>query len=301
MSALISWLSAAVWKLDAFLNYELFALQGQSVRVVSVLSLVLVLLLTGLVSRWVRRLLERLAGARSEEDRVALAHTQRMVHYLIALAGLWMALEAVGVRIDALLAAGAVVAVGLGFALQPLAESVVGGVALMMERTIRPGDVLLLDGEPVRVMHMRLRVTIVRDLDGRDTILPNRALSQSRVTLLTFETSRHRLRAKIQLAYNADIPVARAALTEACEALSWSGGDAEVRIVGFADSGVQWEVQVWSSEPWRLEEYRSQLHEAILISMAKHGVIAQPSVIGVRIDGRQNITDLSLSGDSSRS
>ena len=96
MSALMSWLSAAAWNLDAALNTELFVLQGYSVRVMTVLTIVVVLILTGMLSRWMRRLLARLADARSEEDQVALAHSQRMVHYLIALAGLWLALEAVG-------------------------------------------------------------------------------------------------------------------------------------------------------------------------------------------------------------
>ena len=148
-----------------------------------------------------------------------------------------------------------------------------GGVVLLMEHTIRPGDILLLDGEPVRVMHMRLRVSIVRDPGGRDLVLPNRVPTQERVTLRTLDNSRHRLRARLQMAYTDDVTQVRAVLNEAVVSLPRSDGEPEIRMVYFEDSGVRWEVQVWSDEPWKMEVHRSELHADVLIVMMKHSVM----------------------------
>lgn len=280
---MLSWLISLVWKLDEFLKTELFELQGVRITVATLVALFLVLAAMGLFSRWLHRGLERAAERRGNQDAVSVAHTKRLASYLVWVLGAWLGLEAVGIRLDALLAAGAVFAVGLGIALQPDAESVLAGVILLFERTIRPGDTLLLDGEPVQVLHMRLRSSIVRNLDGQDIVLPNRDLVQKPIVHLTYESRRHRLRTAVRLALETDVDVAKGALLAATKRLDWgeTGLDPEVRLLELLPSGGCWELQVWSEEPLLHEERVSALNEAVVRSLQEAGLDLAPERIRV--------------------
>jgi potassium-dependent mechanosensitive channel len=276
-------LVTAVWKLDEFLKVELFSLQGHTVTVGTVSALLLVLLATALLSSWLKRGLDRAARRRGTADEVAIAHAKRLSTYAVWIVGAWVGLEAVGIRLDALLAAGAVFAVGLGIALQPDAESVLAGIILLVERTVRPGDTLLFDGEPVQVLHMRIRSSIVRNLDGQDIVLPNRELVQRPIVHLTFDSPRHRLRVRVRMPLREDVEVVQAALLSAAASLTWrdSNCQPEVRLVGLEPSGVNWELQVWSDEPLLHEERRSSLIKAVVLAFQAAGLDLAPDRVGM--------------------
>ena len=275
---MFTWLVSAVWKLDELLKTELFSFQGSTVTVARVVALLVVLVGTAVFSSWLKRGLERAARRRGSGDEVAITHAKRLASYLVWMVGAWVALEAVGIRLDALLAAGAVVAVGLGIALQPDAESVLAGIILLVERTVRPGDTLLFEGEPVQVLHMRLRSSIVRNLDGQDIVLPNRELVQRPIVHLTFDSRRHRLRVKVRMGLKEDVDRVRDALLAGAGRLHWGDEalDPEVRLVALEPAGVCWELQVWSDEPLLHEERLSELIEGVVRSFQDAGLELAP-------------------------
>ena len=86
----------------------------------------------------------------------------QLVHFVVLFAGLAVALETLGVSLSAVFAAGAFLAFAAGFAMQSIAQNFVSGVILLIERRIKPGDVLEMGGQVVRVTQMGLR----RDLRG---------------------------------------------------------------------------------------------------------------------------------------
>ena len=88
------------------------------------------------------------------------------------------ALQIIGIDLSTLFAAGAVFAVGIGFAMQNVAQNFVSGVILMVERSIKPGDVLSIGEEVVKVEKMGIRSTIVRTRDEEEVIVPNSILAQ---------------------------------------------------------------------------------------------------------------------------
>ncbi len=280
---MLNWLITAVWNLDEILKTELFSFQGATVTVATLVALGMVLFATGLLSRWMKRGLERAARKRGTTDEVSITHAKRLASYLVWMLGAWLALEAVGIRLDALLAAGAVFAVGLGIALQPDAESVIAGLLLLVERTIRPGDTLLLDGVPVVVVHMRIRSSIVRNLDGQDIVLPNRELVQRPVVHLTYENRRHRLRCSVRLGLQEEIEQVEGVLRAAGDSMSWEGCElgTEVRVVEIVPSGVCWELQVWSEDPLQHEARVCELNRAVIRSLQAAGIALAPDRVEV--------------------
>ncbi|HEV8245243.1 MAG TPA: mechanosensitive ion channel domain-containing protein, partial [Polyangiaceae bacterium] len=162
------------------LNVELFRIGTTPVTPSTVLFATLIVFASWALSAVIRFALRRSfrrRGVQYEEGGVWVA--ARLFHYLILLTGVMVALNTAGVKLEGLFAAGAVFAVGLGFAMQNIAQNFVSGVILLIERSIEPGDVIEVNSQVVRVHQMGIRATLVRTLDDEDMIVPNSILVQS--------------------------------------------------------------------------------------------------------------------------
>jgi small-conductance mechanosensitive channel len=240
----------------------------------ALVAAVLIIVSTLLISRWVRLGVRRAFLARGVSDPGRIGVTSRLVHYAVLLVGFSAALDTAGVELSALFAAGAIFAVGLGFAMQTLVENFVSGIILLAERAIKPGDVLLLNGEPVRVKSMYIRTTVVRTLDDVDTIVPNSVLASGQVQNFSYDRQLVRLRATVGVHYDSDMTQVREVLEEAARSFGERSAERDpvVILLGFGNSSVDWEVSVWVTDPWVLRQARGRLNERIWRRLKAHGV-----------------------------
>jgi small-conductance mechanosensitive channel len=189
----------------------------------------------------------------------------RLTGYAIRAVTIVVALQVAGVNLGTVLAAGAVVAVGIGIAMQKVAENFVSGVILTAERSIREGDIVEFDGYISRVRHMGIRATIVQTLDHEEIIVPNSILTQSAVKNLTLTDSIYRLRVTVGVSYGTDLDVAEQVLRAAADSLEWREKEREtvIRLLDFGTSSVDFEVGIWTRDVWGLRRGQSDLRKAI--------------------------------------
>jgi len=200
--------------------------------------------------------------------------------------GVLVAMRTTGIRLDALFAAGAVFAVGFGFAMQNIAQNFVSGVILLFERTIKPGDVIEVGGQIVKVQQMSIRATIVRTLDEEDVIVPNSSLVQSNVKNFTLEDNIYRVRVTVGVSYNSDVPRVKAVLEACARSMDYreKGYEPRVLLLGFGASALEFEASVWMRDPWNHRIAGSKLREAIWLAFRQEQIsIAFPQV-DVHID-----------------
>jgi len=239
-----------------------------------------ILFMSWIVSRIAQRLL-RSTFDRREVNQGTTAATSRLLHYLIMAIGLSIAFESTGISLATLFAAGAVFAIGIGFALQTLTQNFVSGLILLLERSIKPGDILKVEDQFVRVEYMAIRSTRCRTLDDEEIIVPNSTLVQSTVTNYTLGDSYYRLRTTVGVTYSSDMVQVRRVLEATAGQMSWryKGKKPVILMTEFADSAVNWEVSVWIDDPWRVRARRSELNEAIWNGLkAERIVIAFPQL-----------------------
>lgn len=175
------------------------------------------------------------------------------------------ALQVAGVDIGTLLAASAVVAVGIGIAMQKVAENFVSGVILLAERSIREGDIVEFDGRVARVRTMGIRATVAVTLDEEELIVPNSLLAQAAVKNLTLTEAIYRLRVGVGVAYSSDLDEVEAVLLRAARALPARDPDREpvVLLVDFGASSVDFDVSVWTRDVWGHKRAQSDLRKLI--------------------------------------
>ncbi len=213
------------------------------------------------------RVTRKVRGAPNDElreprSRQALA---KISGYGIRLAAIALGLHVSGIDMSNVLAAGAVVAVGIGIAMQKVGENFVSGVILLAERSIREGDIIEFEGRIAKIRNMGIRTTIAQTLDDEEIIVPNSILTQSAVKNMTLTEHSYRLRVAVGVSYSADLLEAERALREAAERSNWrdEGREPVVLLTEFGSSSVNFEVSIWTRDVWGLRRGQSELRKAI--------------------------------------
>ena len=271
-----------------FLSLELFSLSGAPVTPATLLSALGVVAITLWVSRWVRRGVEIWFKRRGVTASGTIDAVSRLIQYLVMFGGFGIALQTVGISFGALFAAGAVFAVGIGFAMQNIAQNFVSGVILLVERAIRRGDIVRVDGEIVRVEQLGIRSTLVQTRDGLELIVPNSSIVQSTVTNYTLSSPLYRIRITVGVTYSSDLDLVRDTLTRiACDKNAiWSRNDRENQVVlaDFGSSSIDFQIAVWTDDPWRERTVLSELRFAVWRGFKAHGIVIAFPQVDVHLD-----------------
>jgi small-conductance mechanosensitive channel len=229
--------------------------------VVAVLTFAVVVWLSRLTERHIRRFSSRRAAHFAEGSAYALG---RMVRYLIVLIGLLVALSAGGVNLGSLAVLGGALGLGIGIGLQPLFVNFISGIVIMIERSLKVGDVVdLQSGVRGRVVEIAMRYTRVCTNDSIDVLVPNSEFINGRVTNWTYDDTSRRLHIPFGVAYGSNKQRVREAGLAAAAQVSGVILDdltrrPDVWLVAFGDSSLNFELVVWvdrnlSSSPTRTQ------------------------------------------------
>ena len=270
------------FKVPAVVTEELFRIGDSAVSLFTLgsmaMTFVAMLAVSWLLRAGVRRALRKGSIEAAGGD---LGVADRLVHYGFIVVGLALALHLAGIKLGAVFAAGAVFAVGFGFAMQNIAQNFVSGIILLIERTIKPGDVLEIGPQIVKVMKMSIRATIVRTLDDEDIIVPNSTLVQSNVKNYTLEDNLYRVKVKVGVSYESDLKQVRTVLTKAATDLPGRDVSYPPRtlLLDFGPSAIEYETSVWTHDPFNYRIAGSDLREAIWLAFKAAGIrIAYPQL-----------------------
>jgi small-conductance mechanosensitive channel len=252
-------------------------------------TLTLFVLVAAWISRWVERRLKRLSNL-APSTRIGIAKFANA--FLIALSIL-MGLNAAGVDLTALTVLTGAVGLGLGFGLQSIAANFVSGFVLLMDRSIKPGDVISLSGQSGTstenfgwVQELRGRYVVVRDRDGVEMLVPNQQLISNAVINWSYTDPRIRLKLPIRVSYSDDPELALQILLTACKDQARVLHDpAPVsRLMHFSDSGIELELRFWISDPQEgVNNVRSEVNRAIWRLFKEHKITIPVTQHDVRV------------------
>ena len=273
-------------QINEILGMELFELSGTQVTLGTLAVVLLIVAGTYLLSLVLRKTLLRVFRSDDPQAQGALRALARLLHYLIMLVGTGVALDTLGVDLMALLATGALFAVGIGFALQNIVQNFVSGIILLFERSIKPNDILEVEGCIVRVVQMGIRATVARTLDDEEIIIPNNTLVQNAVKNYTLADSLYRLRATVGVVYGSDMARVREVLHGVGEAIAWRSKARApvVLLTEFGDSSVNFELSVWIDDPWLVRQRRSAVNDAIWWALKEAGIVIAFPQLDVHFD-----------------
>jgi len=189
--------------------------------------------------------------------------------------GLLFVLSAVGVDLTALSVLGGAVGVGLGFGLQKLAANYVSGFVILLERSLRIGDSVKVDGFEGVVTDIKTRFTLIRAADGRESIVPNELIMTQRVENLSLADSRVLLTLQVAVGYGSDVARVREILCAAAAASARVLKDPApaAYLANFGADGLEFTLAVWIGDPDKGQlSLRSEINERILSGLREAGI-----------------------------
>jgi potassium efflux system protein len=272
--------------IDSIFNKTLFIISGTEVSLFSIGLFLLVLIGTILFSKTAQRGLNRTLQKRFAKREGTLAALLRLLHYLVILVGFSIGLQIIGINLSALFAAGAVFAIAIGFAMQNVVQNFVAGVILLLERSIKPGDVLEIDGNLVKVMDMGIRTTITRTLVDEELIMPNAVFSQATVKNYTLQDNIYRLGVVVGVSYDSDMNQVMQVLEKTASDVPWRLPDPPptVRLQDFGSSSVDFGVYVSIDDPWQQRVLMSELRKDIWFAFKAAGITIAYPQLDVHLD-----------------
>lgn len=218
------------------------------------LEAVTLILIAVIAALWFAKLIEaRLMGVHGMDLNLRLALI-KATRTLLIVFGVLVALPAVGIDITVLSVFGGAFAVGLGFGLQKIASNYISGFIILLDRSIRPGDMLTVDNRYGEVSHINTRYTLLKALDGTEIIIPNETLITSTVINHSLSKRDIRLALPLQISYDSPLERAMEILVETASKhsrvlLTDSREEPRVLIKGFGESGIDLELGVWIADP----------------------------------------------------
>jgi len=268
---------------------------GQTrISVWSVMKLLVTVSLFVVVAMWIARWFERRVlklDALAPNMRIGIAKfTQAFLVGLSVLVGL----NAAGLDLTTLNVLTGAVGIGLGFGLQSIAANFVSGFVLLMDRSIKPGDVISFTGTSGTttegfgwVKELHGRYVVVLDRDGVETLVPNQHLITNPVINWSYTDPRVRLKLPIRVSYRSDPELAMRLLMRATEGHPRIIRDPApvARLMGFGDCGIELELRFWIPDPQAgVNNVRSDVNRAIWRLFAEHGIVIPVAQREVRVE-----------------
>jgi small-conductance mechanosensitive channel len=228
----------------------------------------------GVAVLWIAGLLPRVL---QELDEITLSFGKSTISLLMLLQG---GLSA------ALSVLGGALGVGLGFGLQKLASNYVSGFVILLERSLRIGDNVRVDGFEGRITDIKTRYTLIRAGNGRQSIVPNESLITQRVENLTDSDRKFNLTTNLTVAHSSDAARVQRILCDAAAAQPRVLAEPApvAYLVDFVPDGLAFTLNYWIADPGAgTANVRSAVNLAALEGLRAAGIDIAPPQRVVRV------------------
>lgn len=231
---------------------------------------------TVLVALWVAGSLEARLMRLHDIDANVRVVIGRLARAVLTVVAVLVALALVGIDVTALSVFGGALAVGLGFGLQKIASNYVSGFIILLDRSIRIGDLISVDPHVSgTVTQITTRYTVLRTVTGTEAIVPNEYLVSNTVLNQSYTDSRVRMSIPVQVAYGTDLDRALELLCESAARQPRVLMDPapQALVLGFGESGIDLELGLWIGDPQQgTAPVRSAVNLDIWRTFREHGI-----------------------------
>ena len=217
----------------------------------AVLVLVCVIAFGRIASKVVRRLFARL----TQLDPAQRVLGERLVSITVWVVTVLIGIDVLGINLTALTVFSGAPGLAVGFGLQKTFGNMIAGIILLMDRSIKPGDVIAVnDGNAQAVGQVKrigIRAISITTRDQIEYLIPNEILMTSQVENWSYSSRNVRVKVPVNVAYGTDIVQAESLMLAAARAVPrvHKNPAPGVWLSAFGDNAIEFEIQVWIDDP----------------------------------------------------
>ncbi|KAB5488329.1 MULTISPECIES: mechanosensitive ion channel family protein [Flagellimonas] len=255
-----------IWgSIKEFLNLGIHIGEGEksiNLTIGLLLLLTLAIIVAKFIMKWLRHLITR---KMEQEDKQKFTSIFKFINYLVYLIAVFVTLSVAGVDITLVITASAVLFVGLGLALQDLFKDILGGVFIIIDKSLQVGDIVEVDGKVGKVFEIKLRTTRAITRDDKVLILPNHKFISDIVYNYTQNHRTTREKVSVGVAYGSDVQLVTKILEQVAmeQKQILKNPKPFVLFDDFGDSALLFSVHFFTNDSFRDPRIKSEMRYKI--------------------------------------
>lgn len=263
-----------VKELLRWLQVPIVTISGAKLSTVDLLKGLILVFCLHFVAKWVGNATQRWFQLRTATPEYTANLLARWVKVGVWILGLFLIADFMGIKFGSLTFFAGALGVGIGFGLQTVINNFISGLILLMERTMKVGDVVSVGGEVGKVVHIGARATLIETSRGSVIAIPNSQFINSPVTNWTLSGKSMRLHMVVTVSGDTDIRTAEEILLQLARSHPQvlPEPQPQVLLTKIGDT-INLELLVWVADP--LDGYRqvqSDLYRLILSVFREKGI-----------------------------
>lgn len=259
--------------LDLLAQLRLVSLFGAEVTLGVVVRAAVIVYAFGTAAYLIQDALGRVM-ARSGQDNATISSVLIISRYAVLGIGLLVLASALGVNTATLAVIGGGLSIGIGFGLQQIVANFISGILLLFEQSLRPGDVIDINGKIGTVEKLNIRATTIVTNDNVQIIVPNQSFLTNEVTSYTRTDRLVRIALPYGVGYGSDVKLVRDLVLHAVaqHGLVKESPPPQVHFLGFGESSLDFRVLVWMDQPRQMPRFRSDLYFMLWETFTKNNI-----------------------------
>jgi len=259
-------------RIERITDFTLLELGNIHITIGSLISIVLYIFLTLFLLKVLRKIVLNRLGRRMEVGRRKALFN--LLRYIVWVVVSIIMLDAIGIKLNILLAGAAALLVGVGIGMQQIFNDVVSGVILQIEGTVSVGDVIEVEGLVGVVKEIHVRTSIVQTRDDIVMIVPNSRFVSDKVINWSHIQRNTRFKVNVGVAYGSDVELVERILLQCMHEQAGISDHPNPRVWlhEFGESSLDFSCYFWSTEAFGIEAVKSELRFKICKRFAEHVV-----------------------------
>lgn len=251
LAALLSHAVGGLSLLQERLDSVGFSAGKMHVSLLTLINIALTVLVLFLVVRIGNRVVRRAVRGGRDLDATQQLLVEKIASVAIVIAAFFIGIDLLGIDLTAFAVFSGALGLAVGFGLQKTFGNLIAGIILLMDRSIKPGDVIVVADSVGRVNKIGVRAVSVITRDGKEHLVPNELLMTERVENWSYSNRDVRVRMKVGVSYDADLRLAQQLMLDAAaESPRVLKSPAPVCwITEFGESSVNHELRIWIADP----------------------------------------------------
>ncbi len=253
-----------------FFNYAILTFDGYTFKIATIIKLIAFFFIVGIILKAIRYSIYK--SGRFDGPKKFSIYT--LTKYVVIIISIIYGFKLIGFDVSVLLAGSAALLVGFGLGMQNLFSDYISGLIILIDSTIKVGDILEINGLICKVEEINLRTTTVFTRDDKTVILPNSDLTRNQLINWTHNETTSRFDVAIGVGYDSDVDQIIAImldLTTKFEGIK-KEPQAFVRFQDFGDSALEFSVFFWSDEIFRIEKIKSDYRIALFKAFKENNI-----------------------------
>ncbi|MGA9580727.1 MAG: mechanosensitive ion channel domain-containing protein [Allosphingosinicella sp.] len=200
---------------------------------------------------------------------------QKLASVAILIAAFFIGIDLVGIDLTALAVFSGAFGLAIGFGLQKTFGNLIAGIILLMDRSIKPGDVITVGDTFGNVTRIGVRAVSIVTRDGKEHLIPNENLMTQEVENWSYSSRDVRVHIPVGVAYDCDLPLAQKLMIQAANESqrSMKSRPPGVWLTAFGESSVDHEILVWIGDPEQgVGSVRSEILNRVWTLFKENGI-----------------------------